>query len=365
MPAGPPKNEGVRRGLENAPFAQSAASGERCGPGGSRLAARHWLTGRSLLANRPLLAGLVVLLGTGHLLGQEAQSQRLREEFLKEYLPGCRKLIDFYEHLMMEADFQGETRYPQGKCERSRMHFVFKANAPLFLMETHYGENWLKKEPGTVEVRLITRRKGYDIDKLAGGDYHYTHIFVPDVFYLRLGFKEFAFAPYCFRGILLSDFLKMPEVQVTQVRWYQEGGAERVAVHYRQFRGQESGPGWMVFSPQNSWALLQHGRGIENNWIRTLVYENLMEEVPRLKQVQERQIAGGIEGEDLWTIRRLVPGPVPEEEFTPAAYGLAEPVERSSVFFLLFWLALALLLLTILARLLHYLWKKQRTLPAA
>jgi hypothetical protein len=313
------------------------------------------------------LMSMALLLITNPAASQENNSDKLLEEFLKEYLPGCRRLIDFYEHMMLEADYQEEVRYPKGKCERSRMHFFFKANAPLFLMETYYGENRYKVEPGTVKIQLITRHKRYLLEKPPAGDrYRYTYLATPNVENIRLGFNEFAFAPYCFAGLLLSDFLKLPQVQVTKVQRYKERRAERVAVHYHLKQMIQKQwidiQGQMIFSPKNSWALLQHSRGPKEEWKRTLTYENLEEEIPRLKQICHRQVGGPgeAEGEDRWTIRRLVPGPVPEEEFTPAAYGLAEPVERPSIFPLLFWLALALLLLTILARLLLYLLRRRQ-----
>jgi hypothetical protein len=296
------------------------------------------------------------------------------ESFLKEYVPSSRKLIDFYEHVTMEADCSFSAISSDGKEERRKhYHILFKAGAPFYLVQIYNQEDEEAGITGATEIYLFGRRKGYSLLSVQPEQpYHITNMWdrTPENdATLYIGEALFAFIPYCWFDLRIPDMLRYPYLTVLRIQKYKENNQERVDLWY-----QVKGPspidytGKMVFSPSNSWALLSRvayqGEKPKNRY--DIIYDDLSKEVPWLKKVAYwQQNDGGSVIQKTWTIRRLVPGPVPEEEFTLAAYGVTEPVERPSVFFLLFWLALAVLFLTILARLLHYLWKKQRTLPAA
>jgi hypothetical protein len=171
----------------------------------------------------------------------------------------------------------------------------------------------------------------------------------------------FAFASYCWNDETMADFLGSPNNQI--VSWEEVAADNRklVKLTYRYRYEKLDYGGWFLFSPSNSWALLEHGREKDDYKMHLAVsYENLEEDVPRLKEVKNYLKDSSGAFEETWQILEITRGAIPKDEFTLGAYGLPDPWRpRTSPLWTVIWVTLALAAAGVAVRILMR-WKARK-----
>lgn len=272
-----------------------------------------------------LLAGIIATFGG---LGQtNAQAPSLKESFLEEYRLGVRKLVEHYSHVRIAASHSNRVTLTGTKDVREdRTRLLFRAADPLYSLE-YKVEAGLGTAPGTSFVSVAGKQNCFQLEKPPNADGYLMSPFVKTREQTLFGIRNtalFAVAPYSFEsGETLSSCLAHPDTTILAREDVVARGRKLVKATYRMRTTKVDFTAWVLFSPQNSWAVLEQGRAPVGGLLEhrmELTYETLEAEIPRLKELRIVQKDSSGQGERLWRVLSFVPGRIPEAEFTPKFY---------------------------------------------
>jgi hypothetical protein len=266
--------------------------------------------------------------------------EELKSKFLKQYEPGVQPLIEFYENIRIRCRYVSRSyRDPADRWEQEKIYY---AKAPYFRVD----EVRLTEGPTKgLFTALVARPLGVSFSVgLSPGQKRYELLHATTDYAFKLeAIRQSALAPswlYCKGNVPLTEVVKEPGFTVTSFGSVDRPGEFLARIEY-EHRLEEPSPGvtysgWIIFAPQQCWAIRESCEGIkgtERKGVRQITYEGSVQGVPLLKHIllttQGPPDASG--GETSIEVLELIPGPVPEEEFTLAAFGLSDAGLQATV----------------------------------
>jgi hypothetical protein len=257
-----------------------------------------------------------------------------KEEFLAEYGPAAARLQEFYSNLRLSAVLTN-TAWPNA-ASNIQEEVVFRGGRGSLRLDRTTSQG---RRPGTA-VSVATPARSFDVFARPGqSSYALEDLsarYADTVEGMRLWYPLMA-APYGFLDGRIIDLIKFDELTITRLeRTTDEQGAALATLHYERHRKVKGKPaasyGWLTFYPDRCWALREHSWGTKDpneRRIRTLLdYAGDEEDVPLLKRAEYWDERGPPPRKrslvQTFEVTELVPGPVPANEFSLAAFGLPD-----------------------------------------
>lgn len=293
---------------------------------------------------RILAAILALCVVEASVYGQDTETER----FLAEYTPHATRLEGAYQNITIRMDYSLQ-RFTQGKASGGeRRHYVYKAHPPLYLFERHEEPAGGDVKTAEIGVRLVSReatmrlKRSPSRDQFILAEYHGG--VAQAVESIRLT-APLPFAPYSFLERRIVDFVSDPNLKVTGQRTFTGQDKTLRRVDYQYSKGAINVTAWSVFSPADSWALMEHavlfGGEKESTYRIRVHYEGHHDGFPLVKALEFSD--GNKEGSVVrkWTATEIVLGAPPESEFALAAYGINDAGLQAENHLLLYLLAFA------------------------
>ena len=279
------------------------------------------------------------LLGPGLAIGAGSNSAASngavsKEEFLAEYGPAAARLEEFYSNLRLSARV-ANSGWPQ-EARNIQQEIVIRGGRGSLRLDrtTSQGDRpgtavWVAAPTRSFNVFARPGQSSYALEDLG------TRSAVA-VEGMRLRCPLTA-APYGILEDRIADFIKFDDLTLTRLeRTTDEQGAALAKLHYERHDELDGQPteqyGWLAFYPDRCWALHEYSFGAKDlNYTRIralLDYAGDEEGVPLLKRAEYWYESGPPPRKrslvQMFEVTELVPGPVPEKEFSLAAFGLPD-----------------------------------------
>ncbi len=319
-----------------------------CGPAQS-IGARCARASRSFLTH--LLASLAIALCTVWSHGQAAETSPTsalpadQAALLEEYRTNYRRLIECYNSIRIEA--VGHLTPPEIPGQKPRpatkTHFIYRSNAGQFFRMDAAKLGLDDELPtGTMGVTLV-RPEGFLVahrDRPDGPFVPRQWSNSPQEGLGHLTSDRFHRAVYCYVVSDLEPYvLGRPYwakiYTIEKVESHLSDGERLVTLTSRAVpeKGKEEWLGRFVFLRDRAWALKEYecgiidrGKGARLSRLRKArcEYEGMYQGVPLLKRVEYsiEDADPRIVDREVYEVRSIVPGPVPEREFTLEALGI-------------------------------------------
>jgi hypothetical protein len=309
-----------------------------------------------------IAVALPLLFGAGFATGAVSNEAVSKEEFLAEYAPAAARLEEFYSNLRLGARV-ANSGWPQ-EARNIQQEIVIRGGHGSLRLDrtTSEGERpgtavWVAAPTRSFNVFARPGQSSYAMEDLG------TRSAVA-VAGMRLRCPLTA-APYGILEDRITDFIKFDDLTVTRLeRTTDEQGAALAKLHYER-HGEDDGQryeqyGWLAFYPDRCWALREYSFGAKDpnkTRIRArLDYAGDKDGVPLLKRAEYWYESGPPPRKrslvQTFEVTELVPGPVPEKEFSLAAFGLPdiEQAAPSGLPYLVVFLGILTLVAGILLR---------------
>ncbi|MBX9788905.1 MAG: hypothetical protein K2Y37_08300 [Pirellulales bacterium] len=262
-----------------------------------------------------------------------------KEEFLAQYEPDAARLQEFYGNVRLSARV-ANSGWPQ-EAHNIQQEIVLRGGRGSLRLDrtTSQGERpgtaaWVATPTRSFAAFARPGQSSYSLEDLSGQ-------YAGAVAGMRLRCPLTA-APYGILEDRITDFIRFEDLTVTRLeRTTDEQGAALAKLHYER-HSEDDGQryeqyGWLSFYPDRCWALREYSFGAKDpnkTRIRALLdYAGDQEGVPLLKRAEYWYESGPPPRKrslvQTFEVTELVPGPVPEKEFTLAAFGLPE-VEQAA-----------------------------------
>ncbi len=267
-----------------------------------------------------------VVLGIFLSYGQRGYSQTnsLKKKIPQDYEPAAKKLEAFYTNIRM-----------RGKIvhwwKENNQYIEYMANGPLLRLKSVYDE--------LGEFVSVANNKGsfYLIKKNNGNGFQLREAGNPDLYQdMAQGIRSSAilpFAPFCFNNTTIIDFFKHSNDGLKDVITINREGKTFVKVVF-EWPTVPNKPMimnliWLIFSPDDCWALHEYYLGAVGVRVADcclITYENKLDGIPLVKKIERWRVDGeGKHHKELSAeVSEILPGSVPGEEFTLAAFGIPE-----------------------------------------
>lgn len=142
----------------------------------------------------------------------------------------------------------------------------------------------------------------------------------------------FISAPYSICNVPLSEIMADPSFEIAEVSGIEFEGEDCLKIEYDYHNEEDSlASGWVIVSPDEGWAIraFESRRPLKNRpqarYFGVVEYGDVEGGVPVLHRVQITSSNPPEEVIELsYVFDGIVPGPVPDEEFTLASYGLPD-----------------------------------------
>jgi hypothetical protein len=150
-------------------------------------------------------------------------------------------------------------------------------------------------------------------------------------------------APYCLRGAPIVELMAEPGFKVRRVARSEKDGKSLVTVYFAEAGFGHDGElfrrtGWFSVCPDDAWAVHEYeshtelADGRQVVWQGDVQYGPTREGIPTLQAVRTQLLRpDGREVEITTDVESLDFGPLPEEEFELASFGLEPPKEEGPV----------------------------------
>ncbi len=300
--------------------------------------------------------------------GLYSQTNSLKKNLLIEYEPAAKKLGDFYSNMKMSGKF---IRWP------SKEEFIFEymANGNLLRMEEKQisiGEKQISNRiPGTKIISVANKKQSFMLEKKPTiNAFQVLHLWNSDGYEkakddIRRSLIP-AFAPYCYYTLTLLDILTHNDWE--EVISINNGKRiKKIKLKWREENDAIQRYSWFIFYPDDSWALKEYSHfatGIADAEGCQVEYINKINDIPLVNKVEYWRVDNnGVKHKKIYCeVIEIIPGPVPEKEFTLAEFGLPDivPVEekyRARFYYLL----IGGLLLVVLGLFFRYLDKRRKS----
>jgi len=267
-------------------------------------------------------------------------SEELKKEFLAAYEPGVQPLLDFYENVRIRFRRTVTVFDKSGKSSISIMENQYLARAPLFRLDT------MEEDSSQRSITAAPSGFCYSVYKPPGRNRFQLGWVMTDYDYRMESIRQYSDIPFRLFSTIynwaISEAVRQPLYRVKAFR-YEEAGGEKLArleFEWLSDGSERSLHGSLVFAPGDCWALREHRiEGNTEGWVavRRIDYEGKHGRVPLVKRltswVEDR------DGNQIWTdtsrvlveVLEIVPGPIPEEEFTLRAFGLTDAGLQATV----------------------------------
>lgn len=276
-----------------------------------------------------------------------AQDAALQARFLSEYRPAGRKLRDFYGKVSMRAKVF--TLDENTGKELLDSELVFNANGPWLRLEGTRVRGSDRSPKGRIRAMVVGPSYVFFLEKNPGQDQFAIRQLSHDddriAEYIEANGRGF-FSPYSLGGREISDVFSKNELVVKEMVNETRAGKRLVKLYWKG----KKGGGWLLFSPDDSWALQEYawGSAAKPTLLHGVMqYSGKEGEIPLLKEA--KYWVEGDSGKRLrferHEITEVVPEEVPETRFRLPAFGLPEIKERQphkSLYYLLGAAGLAL-----------------------
>lgn len=269
------------------------------------------------------------------LLAQDLQasfrSQEPKEEFLAAYRRGVVPLVHFYENVRI--------RYREVNKEPSQetrtYEKVYLANAPRFRLDTKGPE---ERNKG-LRIQVVNPlRTSFSIfkgrERQSFELYHVTTDHDDKLEALRQ-FSPIPSYLYCMYYVPIVELCDHPSFRIVNVESVKQDDETLVKMYY--VRTYEQAPalhGWVIFAPNDCWAVRERKGGTGSSLRYRISYQGREGAIPLVKGLvlwSEDEMGNKIGTETDVEVLELTPGPVPEEEFTLAAFGLSDAGLQATV----------------------------------
>jgi len=276
-----------------------------------------------------------------------ARDDSLEQEFLTRYEPAARKLAHFYTGLMLRARRTAEV-YMEGRTHT--YEYIYRANGELLRLDEigYYNQGTIAWVANPSTGGFVARRPK---------DKEHFFLLGPMSSYdgSKLKIRQFAPLPceaYCAFNMDLVDYIRLPNVCVVSLTSEPTGTEtlERLVFEW-DYTGQGSKLiGTLWFAPQDCWVvrrgeLRDVPEGDSTRW--TFEYRGKHDGVPLVHKLE--RIWADRDGRPterlVVEVTELVPGAVPEREFTLAAFGLSDAGLQETVPTWYYWQLAAVLAL--------------------
>jgi len=282
-----------------------------------------------------LLALVPFLLQQAPILADVSKSQ-----FLEKYEPVAKKLQAFYRSVTIRAT-STKTNWPAYEDTGGKRieKLIFRGNGDLMRVDATVLSDDGRSAPSDTTIRVATPERCFLASRKAG-----QKPFVlrnVDTDYRRRAEAMCAryllpSATYGYCELTIADFIRSHDITLTAV---EELTREDEPMARVSFELNSKGIGWFLFSTERSWALREYLLEIKDKAspdyyaVRAVIeYDDGRDGMPRMKEARYWREKGR-EGERILNhtivVDEFIVGPVPEEEFTLTALGIADIREQS------------------------------------
>jgi len=255
-----------------------------------------------------------------------------KEELLAAYEPAAERLKRFYTNLYIAADIT-KSNWVYLPRKPSDESVEFRANGRLIRSDRVIQAG---AHPDTI-VQVGAAERGFVVSKRSD-----ARRFVLDSWHAnpdvtvessRL-FNPLPFAPYCILEVTIPDLLKRGGVRLTDTQEVKKEGELLLKATFHETFKREGRvfhtSFWFLFAPERSWACRGYRYGTVNPECAEIEYEAEVDGIPLVKSaLYWKEDKGKRVNMTRAKVTRLIPGPVPEDQFTLEAFGIAEPQERA------------------------------------
>jgi hypothetical protein len=261
------------------------------------------------------------------------QAKDLNQQFLAVYEPGVKPLVDFYENV--EIRYKSTRIHPQEKPITSDL--VYFARAPLFRLDDHKGSAkgtvrhfTYVADPSKTSFSVF-RGPGQERNELTKVSTDYA-----DKMDVIRQFSPIPSRQYCTANVPISEAVKArdPRFTIKAFDRLERDGEQLARIDFVRVYEEPGKPdqvetGWILFAPQDCWAVREARAGSEY-WLRcSAKYNGLRGRVPLVTSLEmwwEDKDGNKLTKADRATyeVQEIIPGPVPAAEFTLAAFGLSD-----------------------------------------
>jgi len=256
-----------------------------------------------------------------------------KEDLLAAYEPAAQRLQAFYTNLYISADIT-KSNWVYMPHQPPGEKVEFRANGRLIRSDRVIED---AAHPETI-VQVAGAQRGFVVSKAPG-----ANAFILDTWHAnpelttessRL-FNPLAFAPYCILEVTILEWMKRPSVRLRAVEEVQEQGELLLKATFDETFKREGQVLHLshrfLFEPQRNWACRRYAYGGTNPECAEIEYEGEVDGIPLIKSATYwKEDKGKRANMTHATVRKLIVGPVPEDQFTLAAFGIAEPVEGTA-----------------------------------
>jgi hypothetical protein len=260
-----------------------------------------------------------------------AAEENLKQQFLSRYEPAAHRLAQFYSNVLVRA------RCTTDLCQEGKSQtyvYVYRANGRLLRLD----------EEGFVDSGTIARvadplGKGFVVRRPAGAlRFSLVHLQADYDARERL-IRQFAPLPFDAYSVINMDFgeyLKLPGVRVTSVTSESRGPEMLTRLQFERDFNNGKQIGIFLFAPNDCWAIREGGLGPvhrPNSHRWQIVYQGKHDGVPLVHRLERSWLDkdGKPAGRVVVEVTELIPGPVPKEEFTLAAFDLSDAGLQATV----------------------------------
>ena len=260
-----------------------------------------------------------------------AEHNALKRDFLKKYESSAKRLEKFYRRVRIVAT--RTIQPPHGSKEATTTEKLdFRANGQLMRLDIFQtsGVSVIVANPTrSFLAHRLANEPAFQLDSF-GANYQKREDKI-------IGRSYFPISPYGWMYCPLVDFLQSADLEITRVQEIQQGDETLTRVSYVSHRKVVAGltpTGWIDLSAKLGWAI----RGISawaepiksgSECTRFIIeYNGESDGIPLLSKVvklTERQPSREVVAQVTYTIDDITAGPIPENEFTPAAIGIDVP----------------------------------------
>ncbi len=266
-----------------------------------------------------------------------------KKALLEEYEPAARKLDESCRKLRLKARIVAN--FSQGEYSKTVQYMANGRMLRLEIIDPVRNDKVLETRAVVSHPKSSFRlvKKPNSTGYIFAWGVPEYHDFAGEV----MSEGEVPFAPFAWRGRPIANFLKQRDLVIESVEnvsvdgellrrvtWRQVGRAH-LSERLQTVLGREASKlqadqdgkqdkpsvGWFLFDPSHAWVLRGHGLGPYRS---TLEYDMAAGGIPLLKRMESWREGSNGSRSDVTTadIQEIVPGDVPETEFTVAAFTL-------------------------------------------
>ncbi len=288
---------------------------------------------------------LVALLMFDGVCEAAASPGSLREVFLAEYPRAFRELEQFYTGCRLQARQRRILEFDRSEVIHS---LDFSMNGKLYQVTATPISGFPESAIGEATKLLVSPSGGYELTKFPRSD---SWVVARGVISSEIvdAVREDVlpvFAPFCIEGQRIVDLMAEPGFSVEEVSKVVRDGRPCVRVSWEgisldKIAGECRKYGWILFDPENSWAVLESDRAIGTDDQPCIYSSRVVVEYQDKKSdgfpvtakvtfLKEREAAREKSSEKIYDEITLVPTETPASEFTLAWHGIEGLSPRSS-----------------------------------